>query len=63
MTQYIIFLDGQKIRYNKLSWHYIRLVIKTSDNRVNTVSEDIVIGEGIDMYTWIFKVMISVTPH
>ncbi len=59
----IMFLDGQKRRYNKMNWPYIGPIIKNSNNGISVVSEAIVTSEDIDTYTWIFKAMVSIEPR
>ena len=59
----ILFLDGQKRRFNKLNWPYIGPVIKNSDNRIGVTCESIVTTEDIDTYTWILKAMLSIEPR
>ena len=59
----IMFIDGQKRKYNKLNWPYIGPVIKNSDNRIGVTCEAIVTTEDIDTYTWIFKSMCSIEPR
>ena len=59
----IMFIDGQKRKYNKLNWPYIGPVIKNSDNRIGVTCEAIVTTEDIDTYTWIFNSMISIEPR
>ena len=59
----IMFIDGQKRKYNRLNWPYIGPVIKNSDNRIGVTCEAIVTTEDIDTYTWIFKSMVSIEPR
>ena len=59
----IMFIDGQKRKYNKLNWPYIGPVIKNSDNRIGVTCEAIVTSEDIDTYTWIMKSMMSIEPR
>ena len=59
----IMFLDGQKRRFNKLNWPYIGPVIKNGDNRIGVTCESIVTTEDIATYTWIFKAMLSIEPR
>ena len=59
----IMFLDGQKRRYNKMDWNYIRPIIKNNENGIGVFSEDIVTCEDIDTYTWIFEGMVSIKPR
>ena len=59
----IMFLDGQKRRYNNLDWPYIGPVIKNSDNRIGVTCEAIVTSEDIDTYTWVLKAMLSIEPR
>ena len=59
----IIFIDGQKRKYNKLNWPYIGPVIKNSDNRIGVTCEAIVTSEDLDTYTWIFKSMTLIEPR
>ena len=59
----IMFIDGQKRKYNQLNWPYIGPVVKNSDNRIGVTCEAIVTTEDIDTYTWIFKSMMSIEPR
>ena len=59
----IMFIDGQKRKYNKLNWPYIGPCIRNSDNRVGVTCEAIVTSEDIDTYTWVFKSMASIEPR
>ena len=59
----IIFLDGQKRRYNNLNWPYIGPVIKNSENRIGVTCESIVTTEDTETYTWIFRLMQSIEPR
>ena len=59
----IIFIDGQKRKYNKLNWPYIGPVIKNSDNHIGVTCEAIVTSEDNDTYTWVFKSMVSIEPR
>ena len=59
----IMFIDGQKRKYNKLNWPYIGPVVKNSDNRIGVTCEAIVTTEDTDTYTWIFKSMQSIEPR
>ena len=52
----IMFLDGQKRRYNRINWSCIGPVIKNNcDNGICVVGEAIITSENMYMYTWIFK--------
>ena len=59
----IIFIDGQKRKYNKLNWPYIGPVIKNSDGRIGVTCEAIVTTEDIDTYTWVMQSMVSIEPR
>ena len=59
----IIFIDGQKRKYNQLNWPYIGPCIRNSDNRVGVTCESIVTSEDNDTYTWVFKSMLSIEPR
>ena len=56
----IFFIDGQKRRFNTLSWPYIGPVVKNSENRNVVTCEAIVTSEDIDTYTWVFKSMADI---
>ena len=59
----IMFLDSQKRQYNSSGWPYIGPVIKNSENKLGVTAEGIVTFEDIDMYTWMFKAMMSIEPR
>ena len=59
----VMFIDGQKRKYNKLNWPYIGPVIKNSDNRIGVTCEAIVTSEDIDTYIWVFNAMVSIEPR
>ena len=58
----ILFLDTQKIQYNKICWPYIGPVMRTSKNKIRCISESIVINEENDMDKFVLESIADMEP-
>jgi hypothetical protein len=58
-----MFLDSKKTQYNDIGWPYIGPAIKDNEMKVRVVGESIVVGETLDAYEWVLRLIVEMEPR